>query len=255
LEKKMMTCIYCAERELLGRHHIACPARPTPAEQGAGQLDSSRVDVAELAIWRRGHDDAATGHINAGEAHPTYQLGWTMRVTRENPPQLRPAMFLSLQALLTRLRGKDLRTDTFGIQLANSLFCLDGDAAEASVVVRYWPAFPRLREPSTDERARADAEHVLRTSADEAARREAHIVLHGESDDEIRLRVHGMLRTAEAGGRLIWRGAHEVDPPEVDWLLERNGLQPTGSSRRDPELSEFAARIEIMNFGAVLAVA
>lgn len=250
-----MMCIYCTDRETLGRHHIACPARPTAEEAASGQLDSAQVDIQGIALWRQGYDHAATGHaLTELEPAPEFQLGWSRRMSRGTPPTLRPAMFLSLRGLLEHLRGLDLRTDTFGIQLATSLFSLDGDAAEASRMVRYWVPFPRLRDPSPDEAQRAHAQHVLLTSTDEAARREAHIVLRGEPDDEIRLRVHEMLRAAEASGRLVWCGNREVDFDEVDALLQQHGFRPTGSDRW-PEPHLFPAIIEAANGGNLLAAA
>lgn len=250
-----MTCIYCTDRETLGRHHIACPARPTADEVAAGQLDSAQVDIPSLDLWRQGYDHAAAGHaLTEGEPAPEFQLGWSRRASRETPPQLRPAVFLSLRALLERLRGLDLRTDTFGIQLATSLFYLNGDAAEVSRMVRYWAPFPRLRDPSPDEAQRAHAQHVLLTSTEEAARREAQIVLHGEPDDEIRLRVHEMLRAAEASGRLVWRRSRDINMDEVDALLQRHGFRPTGSNRW-PGSHLFPAIIEAANGGHLLAAA
>lgn len=243
----MKTCTYCTDLETLDRHHRACPI---------GAEDRIVVSLPLLAEWRRGHDDAAQGHI-APDADATYRLGWARRVSRENPPALRPALFLSLQTLLEHLRGRDLRTDSFGIQIAASLFYLDGDWTEAEVMIRYCPAFPRLRDPSKDDEARARAQRVLASAASsDADRREALIVLNGESDDEIRLRMKGLLRAAETTGRLIWRGGREIDPTEVDAFLERSGYTATktaGMVLEDPAI--FAATIETANGGSLLAAA
>lgn len=259
-----MTCDYCTSREALGKHHGACPARPTPEEVGAGQRDSSRLAVVDLAAWRQGYDDAARGKAPKGDALPTYQLGWAIRVTRESA-QTRPALFLSLRALLERLRGRDRRTDSFGIQLASSLLYLDGDARLTEAVVRSWPSFPRLREASQDEERRMRARHVLTTSTDEAARREAATVLNGEPDDEARLWVKQYLRTAEASGRISWREDRDIDLAEVDALLEGNGFTATGLGGVDllasthpqaPSQTQcIAAIIEAANGGNLLAAA
>lgn len=219
----MTTCNYCVARALLGRHDKACPARPTAEETREGFLDGARLDVTDLASWRVGYDAAAMGRSNPNDNDPGRRLGWAMRVTRDTPPALQPALFLSLRALLERLRGMDLRTDSFAIQLASSLLFLDGDMRLAEVVVRSWPDFPRLREASQDEEKRARAQQILATSTDEAARREASVVLHGEPDDDVRTRVKGLIRSADATGRLRWRGDREIDAAEVDAFLERSG--------------------------------
>lgn len=260
-----MTCPYCTSRETFGKHHDACPARHTEEEVGAGRPDSSRIDTGALAIWRQGYDAAARGGAPIDDAHPTHRLGWAMRVTRDNPPALRPALFLSLRALLERLRGRELRTDSFGIQLASSFLFLDGDMPQAEAVVRGWGSFPRLREASQDEEKRARARQILATSTDEAARREAFIVLNGEPDDDIRTWVKGYLRAAEASGRLRWRGDRDVDLDEVDAFLERCGLPATGLGGVDlltsthpqaPSRTQFvAAIIEVANGGSLIGVA
>lgn len=244
MEKKTMTCIYCTDLETLECHHAACPAR------------SGRVSIPALVEWRRGYDEAAIGHIDTGEAHPTYQLGWSMRITRESPPQLRPAMFLSLRALLERLRGRDLRTDTFGIWLPSSLFYLDGDLGAAYAVARHWPAFPHLRDPSDNQGARLKAEFILATSRDEAERAYAKVILEGDPDDEIRAQVLTLLRGAEASGRLIWHGDRAVDLNEVDAFLARCSLAQTSAHRPECNtMPRLAAAIEAANGDAVLAAA
>lgn len=252
-----MECIYCTDRETLDRHHIACPARPTADEAAAGQLDSAQVDIQGIALWRQGYDHAATGHALADHGPaPEFRLGWSRRVSRGAQPTLRPAMFLSLRALLERLRGQDLRTDSFGIQLAPSLFYLDGDAAEVSATVRYWPTFPHLRDPSDDQGTRLKAEFVLATSKDEAERAYAKVVLNGDPNDEIRMQVRELLRSAEATGRLTWRGDRGVDLNEVDAFLKQRGFAPTQDHWHECDtMARFAAAIEVANGGKLLAAA
>ena len=244
----MKTCAYCTDPETFGRHHSACPVR---RDRGADVLS-----VPLLSMWLQGYDDAARGHI-VPDADAAYRLGWSMRASRETPPTLRPALFLSLTALLERLRGMDLRTDSFGIQLANSLFCLDGDAEFARATIRYWAAFPRLRDPSQDDAQRAKAEAVLlNPAASDADRREAYVVLHGEPDDAIRERVHEILRTAEESGWLVWRGNRAITPGEADALLERCGFRPTTPYHHVVATTTlFTAAVEAANGGSLLAAA
>ncbi|MBI4434930.1 hypothetical protein HY635_03935 [Candidatus Uhrbacteria bacterium] len=247
----MKTCTYCTNLETfkaLGRHHPACPIVRVE--------DDLVISMPLLAEWRQGYDDAARGHI-APDADATYRLGWSMRASRETPPTLRPALFLSLTGLLEHLRGMNLRTDSYGIQLATSLFFLDGDAEFARATIRYWTAFPHLRDPSEDETQRAKAEAILvNPTASDADRREALIVLNGEPDDAIRERVHDLLRTAEASGRLVWRGAREVTVDDVDTLLKRCGLRPTAPYHHVVATTTlFTAAVEAANGGALLAAA
>lgn len=169
---------------------------------------------------------------------------------------LRPAVFLSFRGLLERLRGRDLRTDTFGIQLATSFFELDGDPATAYDAARHWPAFPHLRDPSDNQGARLKAEFVLATSRDEAERAYAKIVLDGDPDDEIRVQIRTLLRSAEATGRLRWRGDRGVNLDEIDSFLVRFGLAPTRDHWSECDtMARFTAAIEVANGGNLLAAA
>jgi len=240
----MKTCTYCTDLEIFGRHHRACPIVRVD--------DGLVVSLPLLAEWRQGYDTAARGRI-APDAGATCRLGWTMRTTRETPPALRPALFLSLTALLEHLRGRNLRTDSFGIQLASSFFCLDGDMSQAEAVVRNWPSFPRLREPSMDGEQRERARHVLATSTDARARRDATVVLEGDPDDETRTWVKGFLRAAEESGRLVWRGDRDIGPDEVNALLERWGFTAIGMGLESPAI--LSAAIESANGGSLLAAA